>query len=436
MQDFSIEMAAERIVDRRSREYFREVYSSYVNTNYRSATVMLWSVVVADLVFKLEELETMYGDPAAVAILAAVTKTQTNNPNSPVWELELLEEVKKRTSLLEIAEHESLVALQRQRHLSAHPILTGVRELSSPSREMARANIRSALEAVLTKPSLMSRKILDSMLEDLERLRDQGLERPDLERFITGKYLAHMLPKVEDSVFRSLWNLAFMKTDQRCEDNRKINRTALQTIFARRPDHFLSLIEADGRHYGEVSHEGTCGIQLIAFLATAPRVFKSLPDPAKVIIEAVAGTSRELGAIAWFLAPSPEEHLRSLSDAVQTEKVQIPSRAVRRLRDWAEDEGAAAVTEADRLSVLVYGASRNYSDADQRFAALIKPRLEHFSKDDMLLLLSRIDANEQVWGRGRGQEEHKLVKAAAEKLLGKKFDFDKFSNFVLSITRF
>jgi hypothetical protein len=33
MSDFSIELAAEQIVDPRTREYFREVYSSYATTD-------------------------------------------------------------------------------------------------------------------------------------------------------------------------------------------------------------------------------------------------------------------------------------------------------------------------------------------------------------------------------------------------------------------
>jgi hypothetical protein len=437
MQDFSIEMTAERIVDRRTREYFREVYSSYVNENYRSATVMLWSVVVADLVFKLEELQMAYEDPAAVEILDAVTRSQLANPTSPAWELDLLEEVKKRTLLLDVAEYQALAALQKQRHLSAHPILTGVRELFAPSREATRANIRAALEAVLTKPALMSRKILDSLLEDLERLRDQELERSELDKFIRGKYLAHMLPKVEDSVFRSLWNLTFLKTDQRCEDNRKVNRQALQTLFERRPDRCLELIEAEPRHYGDVSSEGTCALQLVGFLSTAPRVFRSLPEPAKVIVRAAAAPDADpsVQAAAWFLAPSLKDHIRALAEAVESKGLRLSAVAVRRLRGLAEADGAAAVAEVDRLAILLYGASHNYDTADQRFTALIEPRLERFSRDDMQLLLSSIDQNDQVWGRGLAQSEHRQVKAAAEKVLGKKFDFAKYANFDFSVSR-
>lgn len=56
MYGISIEDAAERIVDPRTRSYFQEVLQTYVNGNYRSAIVMLWTVVICDLVYKLRTL--------------------------------------------------------------------------------------------------------------------------------------------------------------------------------------------------------------------------------------------------------------------------------------------------------------------------------------------------------------------------------------------
>ena len=53
LDEFSFDHASERIFDSRTRAYFEEVKSSYVVGNYRSATVMLWSVVICDLVFKV-----------------------------------------------------------------------------------------------------------------------------------------------------------------------------------------------------------------------------------------------------------------------------------------------------------------------------------------------------------------------------------------------
>ena len=102
--DFSIEMAAERIVDTRTKEYFREVYSSYANGNFRSAIVMLWSVVVCDVLYKLDELRNMYGDKVAESILKEIEDQQKKNPKSPEWEISLVEKVRDRTNLLDVAD--------------------------------------------------------------------------------------------------------------------------------------------------------------------------------------------------------------------------------------------------------------------------------------------------------------------------------------------
>ena len=48
MNDFSIERATEKIVIPRTRRYFDEVYGCYSAGHYRSAVVMLWSVVITD----------------------------------------------------------------------------------------------------------------------------------------------------------------------------------------------------------------------------------------------------------------------------------------------------------------------------------------------------------------------------------------------------
>ena len=53
MNDYSIELSAARIIDSRTKRYFSEVFACYSAGHYRSAVVMLWSVVVTDMLFKL-----------------------------------------------------------------------------------------------------------------------------------------------------------------------------------------------------------------------------------------------------------------------------------------------------------------------------------------------------------------------------------------------
>ena len=83
MENYSIESAIERIDDPRTREYFLEVYSSYSNGNYRSAIVMLWSTVICDLVYKLQNLRDIHNDATALDIIAYIEKKQKSNSKSP-----------------------------------------------------------------------------------------------------------------------------------------------------------------------------------------------------------------------------------------------------------------------------------------------------------------------------------------------------------------
>src|SRR5258708_4976220 len=148
MSDYSLEMTAERIANPKTAEYFREVYSCYVSNNYRSAIVMLWSVVVCDLLFKLSDASALYGDTTAKTLLESTEKERGNDPKSPTWEANLLKAISRSTAFLDAAEYRQLDMLQSDRHFCAHPFLNADYELYSPSKEVVRAHIRSALDFV------------------------------------------------------------------------------------------------------------------------------------------------------------------------------------------------------------------------------------------------------------------------------------------------
>jgi len=68
---------------------------------------------------------------------------------------------------LEAADYQHLVNLQKLRHLSAHPVLSGSHLLFSPNKETTRSLIRNALEAVLLKPPIFSKKIVGEFVFDI-----------------------------------------------------------------------------------------------------------------------------------------------------------------------------------------------------------------------------------------------------------------------------
>ena len=115
-REYSFEMASEKIVDPRSKEYFAEVIGCYNGGFYRSAIVMLWSVVVCDLLYKLDVLANSNGDTTARGILDEIEQDRSNNPDSPKWEEKLLNLVFDRTEIFDRATYLNLQTVQKHRH--------------------------------------------------------------------------------------------------------------------------------------------------------------------------------------------------------------------------------------------------------------------------------------------------------------------------------
>ncbi|HDD45404.1 MAG TPA: hypothetical protein ENG63_11190, partial [Candidatus Desulfofervidus auxilii] len=310
MSDFSIEMMAEKIIDSRTKEYFQEVYRSYVVGNYRAALVSLWTVIICDLIFKLQELADL-GDETAFSILEKIKDLQEKNPTSPEWEKILLEEIKKRTQFLENFEYEFLLYLQKRRHICAHPVLTQTEILFTPSKDEVRSFIRNALEYVLTKPAIMTRKVFDALVEELEAKKNILLDKEILKRFLSTKYFPHFNDLIENKIFESLWMLVFKVTDERCEKNRDINFLTLTILYERRPEAIQNYIKDKRDKFSEISLEQSIPKYFFAFLREHPYIFNLLNDAAKAQIESFINSNLNIDYFiqAYFLSRSFEEHI-------------------------------------------------------------------------------------------------------------------------------
>ncbi|MDC4487952.1 hypothetical protein OHV43_17780, partial [Acinetobacter baumannii] len=123
MIDFSIDNAIDNIKNDYSKKIFMEVYSSYTMGNYRSAIVMLWSVVVTDLVLKLQDLDSKYNDIKAINILKDIKKELDDNPISSQWENEIIKKFHEQLKFFQTYEVAHMNSLHKMRHLSAHPVI-------------------------------------------------------------------------------------------------------------------------------------------------------------------------------------------------------------------------------------------------------------------------------------------------------------------------
>ena len=427
LDEYSIEQRATQIFDARTKEYFSEVLSCYSAGNYRSSVVMLWSVAVCDLLFKLQNLVDLYGDAKAKDILTEIGKLQEDNERSPIWETRLVESVAEQTQLLDIAERENLLHLQRQRHLAAHPVVTANFQLHRPNRETARALIRNTLDGVLTKAPILSKQIVNELVGDLEQASGILIDDKRLKAYLESKYYNRFNPEVEKAVFKALWKFAFRLTDEKCDKNRAINYSAMRLLFGRNPGQFKTQIEADKDYFSTIATGGAPVVCLIHFLSREPQLYDLLADHAKAAVQHVAESDASSRCLAWFTAPNLQEHAEGLSEWIYGEKYpEIEPSTWTAIKDISDSpEWAKTVV---RLANKYYAASRSYNTADRRFTESIRMQLEQYDLEDCLDLLEGIQKNSQTYGRGRAVEDHQAIRNRLLEI-DSKVDLSSYPNF-------
>lgn len=428
MNEFSIDLAAEKIVDARTKSYFAEVLSSFINGHHRSAVVMLWSVVVSDLVYKLQELRDLYQDPVATSILESVQAKQNANPTNPDWEPYLLDEVNSRTQFFEAGEHQHIVAIHKLRHLSAHPVLSSAHLLFEPNKETARAAIRNALESVLLKPPVFSKKVVINLVQDLAARKALLPDATTLRMYLEAKYLRNLHSSVKLELIRTLWKFCFRLANAEADANREINSRALMVVHDRDPHHFRELIRQNAEQFSEVAAGGAPLTAVAQFLAKCDGIYPTLTNAAKVPIAAFVRTDVNLLTAASFINDSLAAHIQELTMVPTERLLSLSDESWEALLAKAEQEGLKQ--EAFGIGVKLYGAARPFNTADSVFARFIRPHAAEFDATRINDMLAGIETNNQTYWRGRARTDHPLLKVRADEL---GIDLSPYPNFRASL---
>lgn len=391
--DFSIESSLEKIQNTNTKEYFKEVYQTFVNGNYRSATVMLYSVLICDLVYKLRDLRDIYGDSKAIKILDEIETMQANNPNSPEWESKLVELIKNRTTLLEPSDVVAIESLQKFRHLSAHPVLNNSDLLYSPNRDTVQSLIRNILEGVLTNPPFFSSKIFDSMLSDLIEVMDKLTDDEGLEKYIMSRYVKRLKETDFSKIFRSLWKVVFIVDTEEASAGRKINYKVLNIFIKHNKSICIELVRNEPHYYSNINKDEHIS-RIIVLLCKFPKFYFHLDTAIKQLIISKTKTECEYRFVAWFLKPSLEEHISTLDT---TEYDSISSKAFNLMRLLCKQSGIEK--QLNDFAIEYFGASNSFDKTQNRFDNVIDLIHEDFTLDQIKRLLEVSQNNYQIYQR-------------------------------------
>jgi hypothetical protein len=428
MQEFSLEKFADNIHYGKSKVYFQEVLSSYHNGNYRSAVVMLWSVAVCDIVFKLQNLIDLYNDTAAKDILKEITDLQELDIKSSAWEIKLVDDVHEKTYLLDTAEYENLRYLQKQRHLSAHPVLNSERELHSPNKETVRSLIRNTLEDLLVKPPFYTQRIMQELLEDISETAAALNTRTKVKKYVESRYFSRTSPVVELNILRSLWKLVFKLDNEDCNKNRTINLHVIEVLTSRNIALVPDAISGDKDYYSNIAATGMPLAFLVFYLSKNPNLYSLLNEDARLKITHSIECDAIAKTMGWFIKDSLATHAQDITTWIKS--VEHPS--------FTTDQFDALLQISDseewqeqfcNIVSTYYRVSYNFDQADSRFQVAFPKYIELFNKNALIHLASLIEENDQCYARGRSRQDYEIIKSRIDSLFGDTFDYSAVESF-------
>lgn len=428
----SMEYKVENIYHSKTKEYFNEVFSSYNNENFRSAIVMLYSVVICDLIYKLQELSDRYSDEAAKEILKSIEEEQNKNSVSSKWETTLIEQVKQRTSLFESKDKLNLDYLRDQRHLAAHPVLDQLDILVKPNKETVRACMVNMLDGLLCKTPLLSKKMTTVFLEDIVSVKNQFIKDIDFERYLESKYFSKINKPTTEKLFKDLWKFTFRLNDEKTKDNRKVIYRALVFLYKKDVSFFNRQIEADKSYYSQIFLDDEIILNYIMqFLSVYPKVYQCFDQSTKVLFESNSDKSLEIFTKGVFLSETLEEHIDLVESKMTDESiVMVPrlSDSARGLLYYLSKEHGVLEKFLNFLINLLE-ASPNYNDSDLNFQDYILSYGDLFDKEQYVKILEAINKNNQLSDRGRAKTDNSNLKKLIESKYEDQIDYSDYPNF-------
>lgn len=424
MRDFSIDKSADKIKISETKENFKEVLSCYYNGNYRAAVVLLYSVVITDILFKLKNLEETYSDAKAISILNSIKTSQENNPTSSQWEDDLVNKVQEQTNLIDLSDKNFIENLKKLRHLCAHPVLSQNYNLFNPNKETVKAHIRNMLECVLLKPSFFSRVIFDDFMQDIATKKEILIDNKSLSQYLKIKYIENFNDLTLYSVFKSLWRITFNVNTDEAKNNRNINLKSLVTFLDFKHDILLNFIEKENGYFSNIKADYF--VFAIDVFNRFPKIFDVLNQDSKILFENLLKqdfTKR----FASFYEVGIAKHIKYLfseqySDDYEHEYPMhyIGISSIKYLSEFIENQ-----SEKTDFLLKLYERSSSFDIAKERYKELIAPIIEEFTEKELKYYLDLSNKNNNIYNN------YKINFSYAKQIIQSKeynIDFNSFRN--------
>lgn len=424
------------IYSSKTRNYFKEIISSYNNENFRSAIVMLYSTVISDLIIKLQDLRDSDGDKKAQTILSQIEskriqKSSNGTQYDSSWEREIVDKIAKETDLIESHIKIKLDHLHDIRNLCAHPALSSEYELYQPSKEETIAFIKEFYQEILVKPPYYIGSVFDKLTDDLVIQKENFHDDYDtLKFYLEKRYFSRMSDKMFLMIFKKLWKFIFMKDeDQQCIDNRDINLKCIRVMFNLRKDLLFKEIKGDESYSDFSPTPEKCDL-LIDLFINIPNLYEQFAPLLRETFEKMLpDLPARKGVLSWYIYKDFCEYYTWLINIEKIDGEKGFSRSIVDALSTYFDNNGMEIEWID-YSILHFSKSGSFDSADSSFNLFILPILSKINKNQLITLMNGINDNSQVYRRGRSWSDNtKIVNETSKRLQLDDSFFSDYENF-------
>lgn len=419
------------------RSYFSEVISCYENHNYRAAILVLYTVILYDLTYKLEELRDEYEDSNAKQLLEEVHKKINSSGDKSSWENLLLDKLYESTDFEIVDDNlwSTIQAVKLKRNLSAHPSFDKEQQIYQPTRELTLGFIKEIYETLLTKSAHFMSRGLERVFESFEQKRSHFNIRNFYEdsednkyeyNYFYNRFYSRMSMPLKKKFFKNVWALTFEKNNKELENN-FLNLFVIIKVLEQDEQLFKDII-GDKLKSDKIKDIIDLDIPInkfILFLNFYPDYYQHLHLDVQ---EKIGKKFKEINhyLYIWYTKENISEYIEMImADDNIKDLDRISSDQIKLFNFICKEKGTIEVFNKFSLKILKKYVSDwfGFGDADRIMKNFILPYLNDFKEEDYFEYAQIRKSNNQIYGRDRDSEDNcRLI----SKMQEKGFDYHKF----------
>ena len=419
------------------RSYFSEVISCYENHNYRAAILVLYTVILYDLTYKLEELRDEYEDSNAKQLLEEVYKRINSSGDKSSWENLLLDKLYESTDFEIVDDNlwSTIQAVKLKRNLSAHPSFDKEQQIYQPTRELTLGFIKEIYETLLTKSAHFMSRGLERVFESFKQKKSHFNIRNFYEdskdnnyeyNYFYNRFYSRMSMPLKKKFFRNIWALTFEKNNEELENN-FLNLFVIIKVLEQDEQLFKDFIE------GKLKSDKIKDIidldipinKFILFLNFYPDYYQHLHSDVQ---ERIEKKFKEINhyLYIWYTKENIPEYIEMImADDNIKDLGGISSDQIKLFNFICKEKGIIEVFNEFLLKILEKYVPKwsGFDDANIIMNKFIIPYLNYFTEENYFEYARIRKENNQIYARDRDSEDNRILIA---KMQEQELDYHEF----------